>query len=65
MDLMSIVSFSFPPPTLLRKETDMCSRWIACGTFNVNQWTYNYGQLIGSLAWLHLAVRSLPSLLIR
>lgn len=27
-----------------------------CGVFEVSQWSYNYGQLIGALAWMHEAV---------
>lgn len=27
-----------------------------CGIFEVSQWSYNYGQLLGSLAWMYQAV---------
>lgn len=28
-----------------------------CGIFEVSQWSYNWGELIGALAWMHQAVR--------
>lgn len=32
-----------------------------CDIFEVSQWTYNYGEMIGALAWMHKAVRPLSS----
>lgn len=34
----------------------------ACSTFAVNQWSYNYGELLGAFAWMHKAVRTIFSL---
>lgn len=33
-----------------------------CGTFEISQWSYNWGELIGALAWMHEAVRVSPPL---
>jgi hypothetical protein len=29
-----------------------------CDIYEVSQWSYNYGEMIGALAWMHKAVRT-------
>lgn len=50
-------ALAFPPEGLIFDGFPIT----ACASPSADQWSYNYGQTLGALAWMHLAVRCSPS----